>query len=96
MPGSDPDALSKHDEQSKPASARRTTVALSARAAEIVERFQEAAGISMSDAISELIERSEEAPARIKIVDGIPMADVPLTGKWITNEDVIRAQAELG
>ena len=36
------------------------------------------------------------APARIKFVDGIPMADVPMTGKWITNEDIIRAQTERG
>lgn len=69
---------------------------LSARAAEIVEQFQSAAGISVSEAISELIERTEETTPRIKFVDGIPMADVSMTGKWITNEDIIRAQAELG
>jgi hypothetical protein len=84
------------NKQSQPTTKRRTTVTLSARAAEIVEEFQTAAGISASEAISALIERTEETPARIKIVDGIPMADLPLTGKWVTHEDIIRAQAELG
>lgn len=89
-------ATSLDRESAKSITPRRTTVVLSPRAAEIVQQFQDAAGISLSEAISELIERSEEPPARIKFVDGIPTADVPLTGKWITNEDVIRAQAELG
>jgi len=70
-------------------------VSLSPKAAEIVERFQEAAGISASEAISELIERSEGTPARIKFVDGWPMADIPPEGEWITTEDLLRAEAEL-
>ena len=74
----------------------RTTVTLSADAVEIVKRFQEATGLSMSEAISELIERSEPRPPRIKYVDGLPMADIPMDGKWVTTEDVLRAQAELG
>lgn len=84
------------DEQTQTKPARRTTVTLSTRAAEIVGEFQRATGTSLSEAISELIERTEQVPARIKFVDGIPMADVALTGKWVTNEDIIRAQAELG
>jgi hypothetical protein len=75
---------------------RRTTVTLSAKATSIVSEFQEATGLSISEAISELIERTEEATARITFVDGIPVADLPLTGKWIDNDDVLRAQAELG
>jgi hypothetical protein len=75
---------------------RRTTVALSADAMAIVKRFQEATGLSMSEAISELIERTEDRPPRIRYVDGFPTADIPMDGKWITNEDVLRAQAELG
>jgi hypothetical protein len=74
----------------------RTTVTLSADAAEIVKRFQDATGLSMSEAVSELIERSEPKPPRIKFVDGLPMADIPMDGKWITTEDILRAQAELG
>jgi hypothetical protein len=63
---------------------------------EIVQRFQEATGLTMSESISELIERSEPRPPRIKYVDGIPMADIPMDGEWITTEDILRAQAELG
>ena len=74
---------------------RRTTVMFSPEALEIVERFREATGLSLSDAVSELIERSEPRQPRIKWVDGLPMADIPLTGKWITSEDVVRAEAEL-
>jgi hypothetical protein len=77
------------------ATSRRTTIALSPDAAEIVERFQSAADLSLSEAVSILIERSEQPPVRIKYCDGWPMADIPLDGDWITNEDVLRAEAEL-
>jgi len=73
---------------------RRTTVALSRRTLQIVERFRQATGLSMSEAVSELIERSEPRPPRIKFVDGFPTADVPRTGKRISTEDVLRAEAE--
>lgn len=49
----------------------------------------------MSDAISELIERTEETPARIKYVDGLPMADLPADTAWITTEDILRAENEI-
>ena len=74
----------------------RTTIALSPEALEIVERFKDATGLSMSDAVSELIERTEPRPPRIKYVDGFPTADIPMNGKRITTEDILRAQAELG
>lgn len=73
---------------------RRTTIALSRAAVQIVERFQGATGLTMSEAVSELIERTEPRPARIKWVDGLPMADIPLAGKSITTEDVLRAETE--
>ncbi len=50
----------------------------------------------MSDAISAIIERSEPKPPRIRYVDGLPIADIPMNGKRITNEDILRAQGELG
>jgi hypothetical protein len=81
--------------EEKPAP-RRTTIALSPEAFDIVERFKEATGLSMSEAVSELIERTEPRPPRIKYVDGFPTADIPMDGKWITTEDILRAQAELG
>jgi hypothetical protein len=79
---------------SKRPAPRRTTVALSPEASEIVERFKEATGLSMSEAVSELIERTEPRYPRIRYVDGFPTADIPADGKWITNEDVLRAEAE--
>ena len=82
--------------QRAPKRASRTTVAFSPSAIEIVERFREATGLSMSEAVSELIERTEPRPARIKIVDGMPMADIPMDGEWVTTSDILRAQAEIG
>ena len=75
---------------------RRTTITLSPEAFEIAERFKDATGLSMSEAVSELIQRTEPRPPRIKYVDGFPTADIPMDGKWITTEDILRAQAELG
>jgi hypothetical protein len=81
--------------EQKPAP-RRTTITLSPEAFEIAERFKDATGLSMSEAVSELIERTEPRPPRIKYVNGLPMADIPMDGEWITTEDILRAQAELG
>ena len=67
---------------------------LSPEAAEIVERMMGATGLSLSEAVSELIESTEPRRPRIKFVDGFPTADVPLSGKRITTEDVLRAEAE--
>ncbi len=78
----------------KRAAPRRTTIALSPETLEIVERFREATGLSMSEAVSELINRTEPRPPRVKYVDGFPTADIPLDGKWITTEDILRAEAE--
>jgi hypothetical protein len=50
----------------------------------------------MNDAVSELIERTEHKPARIKYINGLPMADIPMDSEWVTTEDILRAQAELG
>jgi hypothetical protein len=77
-----------------PKQTRRTTVTLSALAAEIVERFMAAARISVSEAVSELVVRAEAKPARIKWVNGLPVADVSLDGKWISTEDVLHAEVE--
>lgn len=74
----------------------RTTVSLSQEALERVKRFQLATGLSLSEAVSELIERAERPAMGIRWEDGLPVADVPLTGKWLTNEDILKAQEELG
>jgi hypothetical protein len=81
--------------QTRPAP-HRTTIALSTEALGIVERFKDATGLSMSEAVSELIESTETRPPRIKYVDGFPTADIPMDGQWVTTEDILRAQAELG
>jgi hypothetical protein len=86
----------KQNHAAKKAVPRRTTVTLSAETVEIVERYRQATGLSMSDAISAIIERSEPKPPRIRYVDGLPIADIPMNGKRITNEDILRAQGELG
>jgi hypothetical protein len=75
---------------------RRTTITLSPETQEILERFRSATGLPMSEAVSELIERTEPRPPRVKYVDGFPTADIPVDGEWITTEDILRAQAELG
>ena len=93
-PHPDSTAKARKNRSAKKPEPRRTTVSLSGNALEIVERFQQATGLSLSEAISELIERTEPKPPRIKWVDGLPMADIPLKGKWITTEDVLRAEAE--
>lgn len=67
---------------------------LSPTAAEIVESMMGATDLSLSEAVSELIERTEPRPPRIKFVDGLPTADVPLTGRRISTSDVLRAEAE--
>jgi hypothetical protein len=81
--------------EKKPAP-RRTTITLSPETLEIVECFQKATGLSMSEAVSELIERTEPRPSRIKYSDGLPVADIPMDGKRVTTADILRAQAELG
>jgi hypothetical protein len=95
QPPASPDAQPESLAEKKPAP-RRTTITLSPEAFEIAERFKEATGLSMSEAVSELIERTEPRAPRIKYVDGFPTADIPMDGKWITTEDILRAQAELG
>jgi hypothetical protein len=95
QPPASPDTPPESLAEKKPAP-HRTTITLSPEAFEIAERFKDATGLSMSEAVSELIERTEPRAPRIKCVDGFPTADIPMDGKWITTEDILRAQAELG
>jgi hypothetical protein len=89
-------SVSKQKFRHAKATPRRTTVALTPEAAEIVAQFQGATGLSLSETISELIERSQQRPSGVKYIDGLPTADIPMDGEWITTADVLRAQAELG
>ena len=76
---------------------RRTTVALSPRAQEIVERFKSASGASTSAAIDQIIQRSEPKPSRLKMSDiGLLVLDVPAReGLHFTLEDIKHAEDEM-
>src|ERR1035437_4550427 len=89
-------ANSRHERPEKKAAPRRTTVALSVRAQEIVERFKSASGASTSAAIDQIIQRSEPKPSRLKVSDiGLLVLDVPAReGLHFTLEDI--KQAEIG
>src|ERR1039458_8341721 len=88
-------ANSRHERPEKKAAPRRTTVALSPRAQEIVERFKSASGASTSAAIDQIIQRSEPKPSRLKEVDGFLVLDLPFRYVNVTLEDVKRAEDEM-
>jgi hypothetical protein len=86
-------ANSRQERPEKKAAPRRTTVALSPRAQEIVERFRSASGSSTSAAIDQIIQRSEPMPSRLKMSDiGLLVLDVPFRHVNVTLEDVKRAE----
>jgi hypothetical protein len=74
--------------------AHRTTVSLAPVAAEIVEDFKAATGLSTSRAIEELILRSEPRKPRIKMVNGRAVIDLPLEKDSITREQILRLEDE--
>jgi hypothetical protein len=88
-------ANSRQERSEKKAAPRRTTVALSPRAQEIVERFKSASGTSTSAAIDQIIQRSEPRPSRLKNVDGFLVLDLPFRHVNVTLEDVKRAEDEM-
>ncbi|WP_263357575.1 hypothetical protein [Acidicapsa ligni] len=66
----------------------RTTVTLSADAAQIVERFKTATGTSTSHAIEELILRSEPQKSHLVEKDGLLLLDVKIKDGKLTTERV--------
>jgi hypothetical protein len=89
-------ANSRQERPEKKAAPRRTTVALSPRAQEIVERFKSASGASTSAAIDQIIQRSEPKPSRLKVSDiGLLVLDVPFRHVNVMLEDVKRAEDEM-
>jgi hypothetical protein len=84
-------------QSSKPkvSASQRTSVNLSPETIEIVQRYKDAKGISVSAAVNQLIQRSEPKPSRLKLVDGFLVLDVPYSGKPITLEDVKRAEDDM-
>ncbi len=71
----------------------RTTVTLSDEAAELVNQYAESARVSRSRAVSELVVRGGRTKSRIKLVNGIPVLDIP-GGRRVTTEEVKRFEAE--
>ena len=88
---------SRQERPEKKAAPRRTTVSLSARAQEIVERFKSASGASTSAAIDQIIQRSEPKPSRLKEVNGFLVLDLPAKRDAVhfTLEDVKQAEDEM-
>jgi hypothetical protein len=72
----------------------RTTLTLSDEAYEIAQRYAESCDVSLSKAVSELVERATRKRIRIRYEDGIPVFDVPEDGPKITTEMVKRLEAE--
>ncbi len=72
----------------------RTTVTLSEEAAEFVDIYADAQGLSKSRAVSDLILRCIPRKSRVKIVDGVPLLDVPPNGRKTSYEDVKRIESE--
>jgi hypothetical protein len=81
----------------KKSAARRTTVALSREALEIVERFKSACGVSTSAAIDQIIQRSEPKPSRLKEVNGFLVLDVPADRNTVhfTLEDIKQIEDDM-
>jgi hypothetical protein len=90
-------ANSRQDRPEKKAAPRRTTVALSPRAQEVVERFKSASGASTSAAIDQIIQRSEPKPSRLKEVNGFLVLDLPAKDDAVhfTLEDLKQAEDEM-
>lgn len=70
----------------------KISVTLSDEAADVVTRYAEANGVSKSRAVSDLILRSVPRPSRIKLVDGVPILDIPSHGRKLSQKDYKRIQ----
>jgi hypothetical protein len=72
----------------------RTTLTLSDEAYEIAQRYAESNDVSLSKAVSNLVERAVQKKLRIRYEHGIPVFDEPEDGPKITAEMVKRLEAE--
>jgi hypothetical protein len=95
LPSVQPRRKTRVDQGSrKKAIPRRTTVTLAAPAAEIVENFKAATGLSTSRAIEELILLSQPRKPRVKMVNGRAVFDLPIKKGSITTEQLLRLEEE--
>lgn len=72
----------------------RTTLTLSDEAYEIAHEYAESCDVSLSKAVSEMVERFVQRKPRIRYEYGIPVFDEPEDGPKITTEIVKRLEAE--
>jgi hypothetical protein len=72
----------------------RTTLTLSDEAYEIAQRYADSNDVSLSKAVSNLVERAVKPRMRIRYEYGIPVFDEPEEGPKITTEMVKRLEAE--
>jgi hypothetical protein len=72
----------------------RTTITLDDETAEVASQYARARGVSLSRAISELIQSGTRARPRIKYVDGWPVLDLPKPEKLLTTERVKELEDE--
>ena len=66
----------------------RTTITMDEDTAKVAILYARSRGVSLSKAISELIQRGTRPRARIKYVNGWPVFDLPKSGRPITTEHV--------
>jgi len=72
----------------------RTTVTLSREAADLVDRYSEAQGVSKSRAVSDLILLAAPRKSRTRLVDGIMIFEAPDDAKKFGLEDLKRLEDE--
>lgn len=72
----------------------RTTLSLDDDVFELVKCYAETRSIAMGKAVSDLVRRGIEAPARTRTVNGLVVFDLPPDTETITSEHVKKLEAE--
>ena len=72
----------------------RTTVTLSREAADLVDRYSGAQGVSKSRAVSDLILLADPSRSRTRLVNGILVFEAPDNAEKFDLEDLERLQDE--
>lgn len=74
--------------------AMRTTITMDDDTAEMAAQYARSRGVSLSKAISELIQSAVHPRPRIKYVDGWPVLDLPKRKEPLTTERVKELEDE--
>jgi hypothetical protein len=72
----------------------RTTITMDEDTAKVAIQYARSRGVSLSKAISELIQHGTRARPRIKYVDGWPVLDLPRRKAPLTSEQVRQLEDE--